>query len=582
MPATWLSKYGYSDSTQPSLTPGVTNQPSNNTTWLSKYGTISAGSTTPPGRAFQNALNIKNAQQLPQASLISPQPQNNIFSSLQQAIKAVKNSSTLYKISETVSKTVKNLPEAHFADKTNFFTPLGFVAHVTQGLINTPAQALKGAESLGYHAGYGNTTPQQALGDVAAAAQLPLLFLTFGTSSVAKEGIVGAIKATAAQGVKGAVKTIGKEAAIGGGYGLLSGLQSGKDITNISDYLKNLLTNIGIGAGAAGTVGVVTHAVIPLTKGASNELGAIFIRNADKKPVVDSIQIAPPVAQHLVLTNNLESLPVGKAILKESLIAQRDNNHVAITPTDNGKYTIPNGGKVNISSTPIYNPRNYKESGIISPNGTKKTITQGQVSETTKNFIQNPQIQMGQSSQNQSQAPIGSGQVKPSTLGLRVQQTAIEKKITQDLGELPQYKQMNMKDQATKATDLLTNDPERAMRVALGQESAPQGLHPESIFKAVEASISSPEMAYKLANSPLVSEATALGQRIKSLDVKTSDSPVEAIRQVMNARQKAVESKLGITVTQATKDTINNIKKEVQKVIPKKEDWASFIRSIQC
>lgn len=169
-----------------------------------------------------------------------------------------------------------------------------------------------------------------------------------------------------------------------------------------------------------------------------------------------------------------------------------------------------------------------------------------------------------------------------SKLGLRVEQTAIERKLTSELKDLPGYEQMNMKEQAQKASDLLKSDPQKAYDIALGKESPPKGLKAESIFKAIENSITTPEQATELAHSPLVKEASDLGQRIKALDVKTSESPVEAIKQVINAREKAIKEKTGQTIHQATTDTIKEIQQSIEKTTPKKGDWASFVKSIQC
>lgn len=176
--------------------------------------------------------------------------------------------------------------------------------------------------------------------------------------------------------------------------------------------------------------------------------------------------------------------------------------------------------------------------------------------------------------------PIGEGQTRVSTLGLKVEQTAIEKKLTTELGELPEYKQLNMKDQASKAGNLLNTDPDKAMRIALGEELPPEGLLKESVFKALEGSISTPEMARKLATSPIVSEGTSLGQRIKALDVQISDSPVEAMRQVIDARQKAIESRLGKNANKATDKIVKDIQSKIKA--PDKYDWNSFVESIKC
>lgn len=168
------------------------------------------------------------------------------------------------------------------------------------------------------------------------------------------------------------------------------------------------------------------------------------------------------------------------------------------------------------------------------------------------------------------------------SLALSVKQTSIEKKLTSDLKDLPTYEKMDMKDQASRATNLLKSDPQRAMDIATGKEEAPKGLRAESVFKAVESSITTPAQAIELAHSPLVSQATEMGQRIKALDTKAVESPVEAMKRVIDARADALKEKTGQTVNEAIKSTIKDIKSTVEQTTPKKGDIASFIKSIQC
>lgn len=175
--------------------------------------------------------------------------------------------------------------------------------------------------------------------------------------------------------------------------------------------------------------------------------------------------------------------------------------------------------------------------------------------------------------------PIGEGDVKVSKLGLRVEQTAIEKKLNSELSDLPEYKQMNMKEQAKLSSDLLNSDPDRALRVALGEEAAPAGLQAQSVFKALEGSLTTPELARKLAASPLVSEASALGQKIKALDVQISDSPVEAMRQVIESRKKTIEGRYG-SADKATAKVTKDIQSKVKT--PSKYDWNAFLEEIKC
>lgn len=288
---------------------------------------------------------------------------------------------------------IKNLPEFHFADTINQYTPQGFAGKATafgaglvQGLLNTPPEAYKGAVDLGEHARDRSSTPQQVLGDVASMVQLPLLFLTGGGSAIVKQGLVGAAKSLVEGGVKKAAAGLVKDTAIGAGFGALGGLQSGKNITNTSDYLKNFLQNVGVGAAVGGGVGTLTHVVVPLAKGASNMAGALFIKNATTKPAITAIHIDPKTAQSMVLANNLEKQPVGKAIMKESITAQQSGQHVAIIPSKDGDYALKTGQKVNVTTAPIYNPTDLNNM-TVTHNGTR---TAEEVAQEGINPARNP------------------------------------------------------------------------------------------------------------------------------------------------------------------------------------------------
>ena len=59
---------------------------------------------------------------------------------------------------------------------------------------------------------------------------------------------------------------------------------------------------------------------------------------------------------------------------------------------------------------------------------------------------------------------------------------------------------------------------------------------------------------------------------MREVSVPQPDAKIKA------AREKA----LGKSVTQATTDTIKDIKKEITRVSSKKLDWAGFVKSISC
>ena len=138
-----------------------------------------------------------------------------------------------------------------------------------------------------------------------------------------------------------------------------------------------------------------------------------------------------------------------------------------------------------------------------------------------------------------------------------------------------------MKDQSVKAQDLLTKDYELAKRIAMGKELPPNDILPESVFVAVENKAikeGDVETIRNLATaSELTTEATTMGQRIRTLAERDPESPVTAIKGVAKAR----EQRVGDT-KKAKKETVSSIKKEIKKLSHTKETWADFMRSIQC
>lgn len=253
------------------------------------------------------------------------------------------------------------LPEFHFADTINQYTPQGFggkltafVAGTLQGLGNTPQEAIKSSVNLGKTAAEGKSTPQQVAGDLAAMVQLPSLFFTGGTSSIAKIGLKQTIKNVAASKLKDAGIAVADAAFTGAKFGLLGGIQGGRDITNTQDYLKNLWENVKVGAIAGGATAGITHVVLPLAKGLGTKSGSVFVKNIDKNPVVEHIQVDPQAARSMVIGHDLEKTPAGKEIIKQSVIAEQENKQVAITPSEKGTTTLPSGQKVFIETAPIY------------------------------------------------------------------------------------------------------------------------------------------------------------------------------------------------------------------------------------
>lgn len=178
------------------------------------------------------------------------------------------------------------------------------------------------------------------------------------------------------------------------------------------------------------------------------------------------------------------------------------------------------------------------------------------------------------------------GPVRQSGLAASVEAQAVEKKLTEGFGDLPQYNRVSMADQAQKASKLIMDDPERARRIAMGHEAAPADLHPESVFVALEdhaLKAGDVETLRGLATrSSLSGEATAMGQRIRTLGERGADSPIAAMQELKSLREQSFTKRTGKKLSQAAKETAGEIRQSIEKSAPTKETWDSFITSIEC
>lgn len=175
-------------------------------------------------------------------------------------------------------------------------------------------------------------------------------------------------------------------------------------------------------------------------------------------------------------------------------------------------------------------------------------------------------------------------EIKTSKLSSGVEQKAIEAGLTKGFEGKPEYATVDVKKQAEAALNLIAKDPERAQRIAMGNERPPEGLLPESVFTAVENEALKNGDVSTLrdlaTSSSLTSEATGMGQRIRMLAERNPDSAVAQIQDVIKAREEKA-SKTTKDLSEAKKTGTEEIKKEITKTHTK-ETWSSFVESLKC
>lgn len=194
--------------------------------------------------------------------------------------------------------------------------------------------------------------------------------------------------------------------------------------------------------------------------------------------------------------------------------------------------------------------------------------------------FETPQVKATEVNVPRSQLPVAvtEGKEKVSKLEARMKGVVGEATPEQikELG-LSTFKQMNQNDQIAKAADYVTKNPEDALRVLKGEIEPPKGLIPESIYIALtETAKGDLELATKLSSL----QATSIGQRMGILRKLNKNSPVKIMGDIYKIREENIIKRTKKSVKENIDIETKEIKKKVK--IPNKNDWNSFIDSIQC
>jgi len=184
----------------------------------------------------------------------------------------------------------------------------------------------------------------------------------------------------------------------------------------------------------------------------------------------------------------------------------------------------------------------------------------------------------------------GTGELRTRGLSRGIEEKAIERKLTKGFGELPEYERVNMIEQAGLANELIKADYERGKRIAMGEEIPPQNIIPEAVLVALEEhAIKNGDVVLlkDLATvSRLSTDATTMGQRIRTLAERNPESPVARIKEIKNVREANYEKGLKRKNLEKDKKAITkNIKDSIDKEIKrklKKGDWETFVNEMIC
>jgi hypothetical protein len=198
---------------------------------------------------------------------------------------------------------------------------------------------------------------------------------------------------------------------------------------------------------------------------------------------------------------------------------------------------------------------------------------------------------------NKAQQPVETADVKnltyePTTakasIPERIKTETLAQGLQADFSGISEYDKVNFKDQAERVNQIIENNPDQAVNIALGKELPTNGALPESVFIAVKNQAlkdGNVELLRRLATEEggVAKESTILGQRIKMLDEKKTEDAFSQINKVVKERQKVKDKNLKDENPTKTKSDIKNkLKEKVSKEKPNKYDWNKLIEEIAC
>lgn len=178
--------------------------------------------------------------------------------------------------------------------------------------------------------------------------------------------------------------------------------------------------------------------------------------------------------------------------------------------------------------------------------------------------------------------PIEEGPTtKPTKLASTLEADTVAKGIEADFGKSPEYSTMNMRDQAVKAIEVI-KDTKRTNDILEGKVTPPEGIKLGSVYTAAKLDAikrGDVNRINELSRSKVNELASSYGQEVKAFDSNIANDPVRIIKEVRETRAKNNEKASRVRTAKAITE---EIKVEVKKKTPTKQDWEGFIRNLEC
>ena len=182
----------------------------------------------------------------------------------------------------------------------------------------------------------------------------------------------------------------------------------------------------------------------------------------------------------------------------------------------------------------------------------------------------------------------GTGETKQRGLAKNTEAAAIAAGITKGFENLPEYKVLSNAPQIQKASQIIANDVNQAVRMATGKEKAPDDVLPGFLYaglkdKALKGELP-PETLQELAQSDwLAKQGTTAGQIVQSFRNVDPLDPIKSLNDIVKVREENFAKRTGRESIGKTRDrVVNQIASETKKNNLQFKDWSSFIKSIEC
>lgn len=181
-------------------------------------------------------------------------------------------------------------------------------------------------------------------------------------------------------------------------------------------------------------------------------------------------------------------------------------------------------------------------------------------------------------------APAPTPEQGVSKIGQSIEAKAVEEKLTSGFANTAGYDKITIKDQAERTANLVNSDLERARAVIRGDRPLPAGMKGTALITAMEDYIKKnpdPDLAYELANSPLVTATSEAAQELRLAAERTPDSATAKLQELRQAQEKQAGGPKEIA---ARKKAVKEALPEANKVLLPKEElsWDRFLEAIKC